>query len=143
MTGASLLDRLIDDEPASPREAVRRDLQNLLNARGPWRPLPAAHAALRATIRGYGLPDFTSGAFNAPEQREALRADILAAITAFEPRLSRARVNIVPWSGQAGTPTLRLMIEANLADGSALQRVTFQTLVDGATTDMQLSAIDE
>jgi type VI secretion system protein ImpF len=142
MSGASLLDRLIDDEPGSAREAVRRDVQNLLNARGPWRPLSAAHSALRGTIRGYGLPDFTSGAFNAPEQREALRADILAVITAFEPRLTRVRVSLLAWSGQ-GAPALRLMIEANLADGSELQRVIFQTLVDGATTDMQLSAIDE
>jgi type VI secretion system protein ImpF len=140
MTNASLLDLLIDDEPAGAlRESIRRDMQNLLNARSPWRKLPAPEGFLRGTIRCYGLPDFTSGAFNAQEQREALRAEIQAAITAFEPRLTKLRVRLLPWSGQ-GAPRLTLLIEANLADGSD---VKFQTLVDGATTDMRLSPSDE
>jgi type VI secretion system protein ImpF len=140
---ASLFDRLTEDEDErlTLRDAIRRDLQNLLNARSAWRAIPPAFAALRGTVRDYGLPDFTGAAFNAQEQREALRADILAAVAAFEPRLARVRVTLRASAGQAA-PGIRLVIEAVLAGEDALP-VAFETIVDNATSDLRLLNPDE
>ena len=85
-----LLDRLIDDEPARGRDqpvsatetverlrrSVHRDLEALLNARRPWRSVPDGLPELRLSPLGYGIPDFTAGAFNDRRQREVLRGEI-------------------------------------------------------------------
>ena len=83
---ASLLDRLIDDAPdqghdpalsagdtvLALRNAVRRDLEALLNARRRWRSWPAYMKQLATSPIGYGIPDFASGAFGDAQRREEL-----------------------------------------------------------------------
>jgi type VI secretion system protein ImpF len=138
----SILDRLLEpgsgDRNLSLRElhaAVRRDLEALLNARRPWASLPDRFAALRASILGYGLPDFAAGAFNAAAQRELLCKEIAATIRRFEPRLTQVVVRLRDRPDQM-EPVLRIRIEALLAAEGADEPVGFDTLLDATTTDM-------
>ena len=71
---ASILDRLIDDQPGISREPVRhrvlsinqikasviRDLENLLNTRRQITPIPAEYREVSNSLFVYGLRDFTS-----------------------------------------------------------------------------------
>jgi type VI secretion system protein ImpF len=105
----SLLDRLIDEDPdklrdplLSPAEStaalqrsLRRDLEALLNTRRRWRSWPECYSELGVSPVGYGISDFSAGAFNDPLRREWLRADVEHTIRRFEPRLTRLRVTLV------------------------------------------------
>ncbi len=144
-----LLDRLIDDEPdrerdaplseadsmAALRNAVRRDLEALLNARRRWRSWPAHMTQLATSPVGYGIPDFASGAFSDARRREELRLEIEATIRRFEPRFLSVRVNLIDNPDRLET-TLRLRIEAVVHAEPAPESVTFDTLVEPITDDV-------
>ncbi len=146
-----LLDRLMDDAPDRDRdpnlsnaevleklrEAVRRDLQSLLNARRRWRSWPAGLRELATSPIGYGLPDFSSGAFGDPARRELLRRDVEDTIRRFEPRFLQLKVALVEAEDEL-TGTLRLRIEALLDADPAPEPVGFDTLLDVARDDVQV-----
>lgn len=144
-----LLDRLIDDEPdrerdpalsssqamAMLRRAVRRDLENLLNARRRWKSWPSDQTELATSPIGYGIPDFAAGAFADPARRQALRADIEAAIRRFEPRFAHVNVTLIEEQNLL-QPTLRLRIEALVHAEPAPESIAFDTVVDATTADI-------
>ena len=150
-----LLDRLMDDEPdrerdaplsageamALLRRAVRRDLEALLNARRRWRSWPVELGELKQSPVGFGIPDFTSGAFVDPARREALRADIEDTIRRFEPRFASVSVALIQSDNPLDT-TLRLRIDALLHADPAPEPVAFDTLVDSTTADVFVRARD-
>jgi type VI secretion system protein ImpF len=152
---APLLDRLIDlspdqsrDPPASAsdslialRNAVRRDLEALLNARRCWRSWPETLTELAVSPLGYGVPDFTAGALNDARMREELRLEIEDTIRRFEPRFLKVDVALV----QAETPlesTLRLRINAVLHAEPAPEPMTFDTVVDPSNDEIIVVARD-
>jgi type VI secretion system protein ImpF len=144
-----LLDRLLDEAPDQERdrplsnaevlhklrEAVRRDLQSLLNARRRWRSWPTSLRELATSPVGYGLPDFSSGAFGDPTRRELLRREVEDTIRRFEPRFLSLKVQLVDANDQL-TGTLRLRIEALLDADPAPEPVGFDTLLDTARDDV-------
>ena len=144
-----LLDRLLDDAPDNPRDpplsqaealamlrrSVRRDLEALLNARRRWRTWPASLDELDVSPVGYGIPDFTAGAFDSRTRREQLRAEVEDAIRRFEPRLATLRVSLMDETPRPDA-TLRLRIEALLRVEPAPEPVAFDTLLDVATADV-------
>jgi type VI secretion system protein ImpF len=146
---SSLLDRLIDDAPDQDRDpplsaadtllglrnAVRRDLEALLNARRRWRSWPPYMKQLATSPVGYGIPDFASGAFGDAQRREELRQEIEATIRRFEPRFLSVRVHLVEGPDKLEA-TLRLRIEALLHAEPAPEPVTFDTLIDPITDDV-------
>lgn len=141
----SLLDRLLapDDQPLAGIEALRqsvsRDLQSLLNARRSWRAVPRR---LSRSIRGYGLPDFTAGAYNSAEQKRALLESIRAAIEAFEPRLRNVEVRLRQ-APSSLDPVFRFVIAGVLRADDATLRVTFNTVVEAASTDIMVDGADD
>jgi type VI secretion system protein ImpF len=151
-----LLDRLIDEEPGRGadesvsatetverlRRSVHRDLEALLNARRPWRSVSDEHAALRLSPVGYGIPDFTAGAFNDRRQREVLRMEIEEAIRRFEPRLTQVQVQLADDVDLLRT-TLRLRIDALLRVDPAPEPIVFDTMVDTTTADVTLRPLYE
>jgi type VI secretion system protein ImpF len=151
----SLLDRLIDDEPDKMRDvplsaaeaetalkiSVRRDLEALLNARRRWRSWPSGFTELGASLLGYGIADFASGAFNDPQQRDWLRADIERSIRQFEPRLAAVRVTLVDRADLLDA-TLHLRIDAVLQSEPAPEPIAFDTLVDSATAEIFVQNTD-
>jgi type VI secretion system protein ImpF len=149
----SILDRLIDeapdkliDRPLSHAEAldalrrsVRRDLEALLNTRRRWRSWPDGYAELALSPVGYGIADFSSGAFNDPRRREWLRQEVEQAIRRFEPRLVRLRVMLMDLKDELEA-TLHLRIEGLLRTEPAPDPIAFDTLVDAATAEILVKA---
>jgi type VI secretion system protein ImpF len=144
-----LLDRLMDDAPAQERDrirsnvevleelraSVRRDLQSLLNARRRWRSWPSALKELATSPIGFGLPDFSAGAFGEPARRDQLRREVEDTIRRFEPRFVSLKVQLLdgndPLSG-----TLRLRIDALLDADPAPEPVGFDTFLDAARDEV-------
>jgi type VI secretion system protein ImpF len=134
----SLLDRFID--PYEPmiapdaaerrlREAVRRDVEWLLNSRRTPQEVP--HAELRRSLYIWGLPDLAGFTARSKPDRLHLQRLLQETITALEPRLRDVRVLI----SQAAelTYTIRFTIEATLVAPPCIERVAFNTVVELGT----------
>lgn len=139
----SVLDRLIDEEPASIVEGalsrsesirrlkkwVRRDLEWLLNTR---RSVQEPDDSLKETSRSlymYGLPDFSTYTMASSADQTRLLRHLLTAIKLFEPRL--ANVRLVPLeSPTTGLQRFRLRIEGMLLMDPAPEPVSFDTLIE-------------
>lgn len=145
-----LLDRLMDADPAAPptlppshaeaverlRDAVRRDLELLLNARRRRVPPPAHCEELVTSPIGYGVPDPTAGSFTDEHRRRALAAEIEAVVQRFEPRLAQVRVFLSNMDPELFDRTLRVRIEGLLRTEPVPEAVTFETLVRPTTLDV-------
>lgn len=139
---ASLLDRLLDDEPEVSLEPVRRqmatvrqikaavarDLENLLNSKNFYTSLPPAYKELNGSLFVYGLPDFTSSNPRSPSVRFRLRQELMKAIAQFEPRLRNVTVRIE--DPEENERNLRFKITALLILDPAAEPVTFDTVFD-------------
>jgi type VI secretion system protein ImpF len=138
-----LLDRLCDDEPDRPgdkalaiaqqlqlmREALRRDLEFLLNSRSRFLGLPAHCSALTPSLATFGMPDIAHEDAESGSFRAGLPARISAIIQAFEPRLRDVQISIAP----PRSPTdclLRFSIRAELMLREGLEPVVFQTSLE-------------
>lgn len=138
----SLLDRLIDLDPAHPREpvqsrqlsysqareAVGRDLENLLNTKCFAGDIPAACRELGKSVYAYGLSDFTSRNPGSPSVQNDLRREIERAIQLFEPRLSKFSVQSEESDGRERR--LRFRITALLVMDQGAEPVSFDTFFD-------------
>ncbi|USD67515.1 type VI secretion system baseplate subunit TssE [Vibrio sp. SCSIO 43136] len=88
----SLLDRLVDlgeqpnDIHYSYRQAIRRDLEALLNTKLPWLTWPKWYRELDHSLMSYGLPDFSAMTLSREEGRERLCSTVVETIKKFEPR---------------------------------------------------------
>jgi type VI secretion system protein ImpF len=139
---ASILDRLIDDEPGVSREPVQfrlmnfgqikaaliRDLENLLNTKSRIFSVPPEYKELNNSLFVYGLRDFTSQNPKSPSVRLHLRQEIEKAISRFEPRLRNISVQIIDPS--KNERNLRLRISALLVTEPVAEPVTFDTFFD-------------
>ena len=136
---ASVLDRLIDREldvsrepPASRasslrelKQAVRRDLEWLLNTRQCIDEIPDDLKELKKSVLVYGLPDFSQANVKSPSDQARLRRVIVEAIRNFEPRLSDVRVTIEP--AREVERALHFRIDALLRVDPVSEPVTFDT----------------
>jgi type VI secretion system protein ImpF len=138
---ASLLDRLIDQEPEVSFEPVQyrlldmrqikvliiRDIETLLNTRRTIYPPPAEFTELNKSVLVYGLRDFTSQSTKSTVLRKALRQDIERTIARFEPRLKNVKIHLE--SDQRGN-SLRFRINALLVIEPETKPVQFDTVFD-------------
>ena len=136
----SIFDRLTDDEPNLHREvtktgqqavrelkqAVRRDLERMLNTRRWLSVLPDDLAELARSVVNYGLPDFNSAHVGAAQEPRGFLATIAEAIRRFEPRLKKVRVELI---GQPGAinRVLNFRIDAVLDVEPVLDNVSFNS----------------
>ncbi|MBV8820381.1 MAG: type VI secretion system baseplate subunit TssE [Acidobacteriaceae bacterium] len=100
----SLFDRLTDREPRVKtdlpstaweqikdfKDAVARDLTNLLNVRRSEHDIPEEFEETNRSIAAYGIHDFTAS----PVDAEQMRRFIEQSVRKFEPRLSRVVVHL-------------------------------------------------
>ncbi len=138
---ASLLDRLVDNDPEVSFEPVQfrlldmrrmkamviRDLENLLNTRRTIHAPPAEFTELGRSVLVYGLKDFTSQSTKSSTLRKALRQDIERIVARFEPRLRNVKIQLE--SDQRGN-TLRFRINAMLVIEPEKEPVQFDTVFD-------------
>ena len=139
---ASILDRLVDDEPGVSHEPVQyrllsigqikasviRDLENLLNTRRQILAPPVAYREVNNSLFVYGLRDFTAQSPKSVSVRQQLRQDIEKTISRFEPRLKNVSIHLE-------TPTqkernLRFRISGLLVVEPVAEPVTFDTYFD-------------
>jgi type VI secretion system protein ImpF len=105
---ASILDKLIDNEPQNPSESVAsrmvslsdietsviRDIENLLNTRRTIHIPPATLNEVNKSLYMYGLHDFTAENPSSSLVVQNLRREISHTLALFEPRLKRVVVHI-------------------------------------------------
>jgi type VI secretion system protein ImpF len=133
----SILDRLmeVEDWPATRsqstrffREALKRDLEWLLNTRQPPLPEISDYQAAKASVINYGLPDISSLGFNNAADHRALRIAIETCLRNYEPRLIDVRVSL---QGSDTTDRrLRFHIEGNMKLDPAPEEIAFDTVLE-------------
>jgi type VI secretion system protein ImpF len=101
----SVLDRLIDAESAGTKDrpgytlaqmenAVRRDLEDLLNTRRPPADFFEGLEEVPTSVANFGLPDLAFFDTLTPERRAEFARQIQQVITDFEPRLRDVEVTV-------------------------------------------------
>ncbi len=147
----SVLDRLIDERPdevqerpLTPsqtmtrlREAVRRDLEALLNTRERCRGWPQAFKEIDDSVVGYGLPDFSVLSLQG-QWRNSLSRRVVEAIRRFEPRLTAVNVQFDE-RRETLERVARFRIEALMAADPAPEPVAFNTQIDAVTRLMAVA----
>ncbi|AHG49402.1 type VI secretion protein (plasmid) [Rhizobium leguminosarum bv. trifolii CB782] len=142
----SILDRLIDEAPdraADPpmsfvdqvrdvREAIRRDLEALLNTRHCPATPPAALAELKDALVSYGVDGVVSANLMTEEAKLKLAATIERRIALFETRLSDVRVTILK-SRTMTERALRLRIQASFRLHEGMPPISFESTIDPST----------
>ena len=138
----SLIDRLIDREPENRKEAqemrnqslrelkdaVRRDLEWLLNSRRSPAEPPESAKELWRSVYCFGLPDITGASLSSGDDRQRLARMVEAAIATYEPRLQNVTVSMKPVAGEIHV--LRFQIEGLLRTEPAPARVFFDTTLE-------------
>ncbi len=147
----SVLDRLLDDDPGSYgekpmtleklgsalRNAVRRDLEDLLNTRRRPFDLPEGLEELERSSFEYGIPDFSGANLTSAERRRRYLRGIEDIIRRHEPRLSAVRVLPVE-ERNASYRTLHFRIEAVLRAEPAPESVLYDSHVDILTRSFRI-----
>jgi type VI secretion system protein ImpF len=142
----SVLDRLIDFEPDISREppknrtqvlrelkqAVRRDLENLLNTRQRCLPPPPGLAELKQSLVNYGIPDFTGANLASPREREQFCRTLQTVLRQGEPRFKSVQVHLLT-NAEPLDRTLRFRIDALLHADPAPEPVVFDSLLEPGT----------
>lgn len=151
----SVLDRLIDLAPDVSREpewsqsqtlrdimqAVRRDLESLLNTRQTWTEEADVFPEISRSVVAFGLPDFASAGTGSHDDRELLRRAVEQTIRVFEPRLTDVQVIVQPPASEADR-NIRMTIDAVLHVDPITEHITFDTLVQPSTGTCSVQSRD-
>jgi type VI secretion system protein ImpF len=139
----SVLDRLIDTDPKAStevplsraqtvrrlKEAVRRDLEWLLNTRRIAVEPDEALRELNRSLYVYGLPDLSSASLASSKDQMSLLKSLQSTVKFFEPRIVNPRVVPVEEAGSR-TRTLRFRIDGTLMMEPAPEHVSFDTVIE-------------
>lgn len=133
----SVLDRLttLEDWPATRSESLRyfkdalkRDLEWLLNTRQPPMPEIEQYPLARASMVNYGLPDISAMGFGSSNDHKRLRQAIATCLKDFEPRLMDVQVTV---EGTGLTDrSLRFHIEGLMRLDPAPEEISFDTVLE-------------
>jgi|SRR5579862_22091 len=152
----SALDRLIDLEPDNRMEnplsrsqsvrllknAVRRDLEWLLNSRRIADLPDEGLKELNKSVYMYGLPDLSALTMASVADRNRLVRSVLGTINMFEPRLTNVRLVLVE-TPDAGKKDVRLRIEAMLRMDPVPEPVSFDTVIELKSGNCHLAGGDD
>ncbi|WP_404343654.1 type VI secretion system baseplate subunit TssE [Pseudoalteromonas mariniglutinosa] len=147
---ASILDRLIDDEPERQdaparsegisltvlRTNVRRDIEALLNARIQWHTWPSQYTELATSCLSYGLPDFSSMVVSSHEGRALLCEKVRDTILRFEPRF--IEVEVLTEEETPINRVLNLRINALLYADPEPEFISFNSEVEPVNLGMKI-----
>jgi type VI secretion system protein ImpF len=149
--GLSVLDRLIDEDLRIPekqltrseslrklRDAVRRDLEWLLNTRHPII-VPPLNSQLDKSLYMYGIPDVTSMSAKNMSDRQKLLQAMQDTIAQFEPRVANPRVTLAPDQDEK-IPILRFVIEGLLRVDPSPEQIAFGAVVELANGECKVQS---
>ncbi|CAK12179.1 MULTISPECIES: type VI secretion system baseplate subunit TssE [Rhizobium] len=142
----SILDRLIDEAPdrtvdppisfvdqvRDVREAIRRDLEALLNTRRCPATPPAALSELKDALVSYGVDGIVSANLMTDQAKLKLAQAIERRIALFETRLSDVRVTILK-SRTMTERALRMRIQATFSLHEGMPPISFESTIDPST----------
>jgi type VI secretion system protein ImpF len=142
----SILDRLIDEAPdrtvdppmsfvdqvRDVREAIRRDLEALLNTRRCPTTPPAALSELRDALVSYGVDGIVSANLMTDQAKLKLAQAIERRIALFETRLADVRVTILK-SRTMTERALRMRIQATFRLHEGMPPISFESTIDPST----------
>jgi type VI secretion system protein ImpF len=153
--GASLLDRLLDDEPELSREsargreqalrelkqAVHRDLENLLNSRHSFLNWAPALKELNQSLLNYGLADVTGSVLSTTKEREDFCRTLQGVLRRYEPRFKNVTVRLL---GNAAPldRTLRFRIDALLRVDPAPEPIVFDSMLEPASASFVVKGVN-
>jgi len=149
----SLFDRLCDGDPdrdadaprtvgeqmGELREALRRDLERLLNTRRPPVSPPTGLEELTDSLASFGLDGFFATGLVTDHQRAEFARGLERRIRLFEPRLADLSVSVLP-PRHPSERTLRLRIEAVYRAQEGMPPIAFETAVDPSTQRFRVEA---
>lgn len=121
------------------RDAVRRDLDRLLNTRRIAEPAGDELPEVQKSVYHYGLPDITSLSGDSDPARRKLVRQVEEAIELFEPRLTNVRVTTMDTPARADRRQIRFHIEALLRVDPDPERVAFDTVLETASGRIQVT----
>ncbi|ACR11888.1 type VI secretion system baseplate subunit TssE [Teredinibacter turnerae] len=139
----SILDRLLDDDPRSPREpevtkhqqlrnlraSVKRDLENLLNTRYRIVSPPENLKQLENSILNYGMPDLATVNVSDIEKRRAFTRELEQLLKTYEPRFKTVHVSYQDNSDTTDR-TLRFRIDATLYADPSPEVIVFDSVLE-------------
>jgi type VI secretion system protein ImpF len=120
------------------KNAVRRDLEWLLNSRRIAEPPDEGLKELNRSTYVYGLPDLSALTMASTADKNRLVRQILSTINLFEPRLMNVRLVMVE-TPDAGKKDVRLRIEAMLRMDPVPEPVSFDTVIELKSGNCHLS----
>jgi len=148
----SILDRLIDTEPAHLQEppltraqslrdlrtALRRDLEWLFNTRCTIDEPPESMREVERSVYNYGIRDISSLSVRSPKDQEYLAKSIKNAISYFEPRLMSVKVTIAPTGDEVHG--IHFSIEGLLKMDPAPEPVFFDTVLEPSSGEYKVKS---
>ncbi|TDP46907.1 type VI secretion system baseplate subunit TssE [Zavarzinia compransoris] len=144
----SLLDRLVDagggdGQPRSRgaslrdlKQAIRRDLETLLNARQRCRSWSSDLTELDTSLVNFGIPDFTAGSFESHHRLESLRRAIEISIRRFEPRFESVYVEIT--DQEAVDRSFHIRISAMMHAEPEPEQIVLDSLLESSTRTFEV-----
>jgi type VI secretion system protein ImpF len=150
----SVLDRLIDQDPATRSEVpptraqslrelklgLKRDLEWLLNTRKTIDPAPDSARETGRSVYHYGFADISSKFVLSSRDHSDLVREMETAIALFEPRLKRPRVRMEVLEGS--TRMLQFVIEGLLCMDPAPEPVRFDTVLELGRGEYEVKGAD-
>ena len=133
----SVLDRLtaVEDWPATRaqslrffKEALKRDLEWLLNTRQPPIDEIDTYPLVKASMLNYGLPDISAMGLNSASDNRRLRTAVEICLRNYEPRLTDVRVTLE--KGDVAERRLRFHIEGSMKLDPAPEEISFDTVLE-------------
>jgi type VI secretion system protein ImpF len=133
----SVLDRLmtVDEWPATRlqslryfKDALRRDLEWLLNTRQPPIPAMGDYPLAKASVVNFGLPDISALGLLSAADNQTLRRAIEVCLRNYEPRLTDVHVTLE--ASDTADRRLRFHIEGNMKLDPAPEEVSFDTVLE-------------
>ncbi|SIQ49195.1 type VI secretion system protein ImpF [Rhizobium sp. RU35A] len=151
----SVLDRLLDDAPFSPadppvsdatqvrelREAIRRDLELLLNTRRCVQSPGKGFPELQNSLRTFGVDGVVAANLMTDESKFALARSIERSISRFETRLSNVRVTILKNRSMTAR-ALRMRIEATFRLHEGMPPISFESVIDPSSQRFHVEGAD-
>ena len=149
----SILDRLIDEAPdravdpsmsfvdqvREVREAIRRDLEALLNTRRCPTTPPTALSELRDALVSYGVDGIVSANLMTDQAKLKLAEAIERRVALFETRLADIRVTILK-SRTMTERALRMRIQATFRLHEGMPPISFESTIDPSTQSVLVEA---
>jgi type VI secretion system protein ImpF len=150
----SLLDRLLDDNPGVQQEApitaqqslrnlhqaVRRDLEALLNTRRRCGTYPPQLKELDKSLVNYGIADFAGANLSSTESRSQFVRMLESAIRRYEPRFKSIRATLLD-NVEPLDRTLRFRIDAVVYAEPAPENLVFDSSLEPVTGTVELKDV--